>query len=197
MWRQRKMVTISNPGRGLHQEPNLPEPWSWTSWSPEPSNKCLLFKPPSLRYFAIGTPEVTKTNLKLGTSQTEFIIYLRPISVCFPFRILYVFTCPPPLSIVFKVEIHSPFNQSPCLSIIDLIYMLPTIPLLTISTAIMTTHGEIKTVLCNSLCYKLSFDEAIISIRFTKWKSLSSVWLCATPWAIQSMEFSRPEYWSG
>ena len=134
-------------------------PSSWTSWSPEPSNKCLLF---------IGTPEVTKTNLKLGTSQTEFIIYLWPISVCFPFRILYVFTCPPPLSIVFKVEIHSPFNQSPCLSIIDLIYMLPTIPLLTISTAIMTTHGEIKTVLCNSLCYKLSIDEAIISIRFTK-----------------------------
>ena len=30
-----------------------------------------------------------------------------------------------------------------------------------------------------------------------KWKSLSRVWLFATPWAIQSMEFSRPEYWSG
>ena len=30
-----------------------------------------------------------------------------------------------------------------------------------------------------------------------KWKSLSSVWLFATPWFIQSMEFSRPEYWSG
>ena len=25
----------------------------------------------------------------------------------------------------------------------------------------------------------------------------SSVQLCATPWTIQSMEFSRPEYWSG
>ena len=46
--------------------------------------------------------------------------------------------------------------------------MLPTIPLLTISTAILTTHGEIKPVLCNSLCYKLSIDKAIISIRFTK-----------------------------
>ena len=32
-----------------------------------------------------------------------------------------------------------------------------------------------------------------------KWKlkSLSCVQLFATPWTIQSMEFSRPEYWSG
>ena len=30
-----------------------------------------------------------------------------------------------------------------------------------------------------------------------KWKSLSCVWLFATPWTIQSIEFSRPEYWSG
>ena len=29
-----------------------------------------------------------------------------------------------------------------------------------------------------------------------KWKSLSLVWLFATPWTAQSMEFSRPEYWS-
>ena len=28
-------------------------------------------------------------------------------------------------------------------------------------------------------------------------ESLSLVWLFATPWSIQSMEFSRPEYWSG
>ena len=27
--------------------------------------------------------------------------------------------------------------------------------------------------------------------------SLSFVWLLATPWSIQSMEFCRPEYWSG
>ena len=32
---------------------------------------------------------------------------------------------------------------------------------------------------------------------FWTWKSLSLVWFFATPWAIQSMEFSRPEYWSG
>ena len=30
-----------------------------------------------------------------------------------------------------------------------------------------------------------------------KWKLLSHVWLFVTPWTIQSMEFSRPEYWSG
>ena len=30
-----------------------------------------------------------------------------------------------------------------------------------------------------------------------KWKSLSCVRLFVTPWAIQSMKFSRPEYWSG
>ena len=29
------------------------------------------------------------------------------------------------------------------------------------------------------------------------WKSLSRVWIFATPWTVQSKEFSRPEYWSG
>ena len=36
-----------------------------------------------------------------------------------------------------------------------------------------------------------------ISAYIWKWKSLSHVWLFATPWTIQSMEFSMPEYWSG
>ena len=30
-----------------------------------------------------------------------------------------------------------------------------------------------------------------------KWKSLSRARLFATPWTMQSMDFSRPEYWSG
>ena len=30
-----------------------------------------------------------------------------------------------------------------------------------------------------------------------KWKSFSHVWFFATPWTIQSVELSRPEYWSG
>ena len=34
------------------------------------------------------------------------------------------------------------------------------------------------------------------SLSSTKWKLLSHVWLFATPWTLQSMEFSRPEYWS-
>ena len=29
------------------------------------------------------------------------------------------------------------------------------------------------------------------------WKSLSHIWLFVAPWTIQSLEFSRPEYWSG
>ena len=33
-------------------------------------------------------------------------------------------------------------------------------------------------------------------VKERKLKSLSSVRLFATPWTIQSMEFSRPEYWS-
>ena len=32
---------------------------------------------------------------------------------------------------------------------------------------------------------------------YLKWKPLSRVRLFVTPWTIQSMEFSRPEYWSG
>ena len=42
-----------------------------------------------------------------------------------------------------------------------------------------------------------SFIENNILGTEVKWKSLSCVWLFATPWTIQSMEFSRPEYWSG
>ena len=30
-----------------------------------------------------------------------------------------------------------------------------------------------------------------------KWKPLNCVWLFVTPWTVQSMEFSRPEYCSG
>ena len=40
-------------------------------------------------------------------------------------------------------------------------------------------------------------SEHCILLPKWKWKLLSQVWLSATPWTIQSMEFSRPEYWSG
>ena len=32
---------------------------------------------------------------------------------------------------------------------------------------------------------------------YNKWKSLSHSQLFVTSWTIESMEFSRPEYWSG
>ena len=37
----------------------------------------------------------------------------------------------------------------------------------------------------------------LVIFPIRKWKSLSHVWLFTTPWTIQSMEFFRPEYWSG
>ena len=40
-------------------------------------------------------------------------------------------------------------------------------------------------------------SEHFILLPKWKWKLLSQVWLSATPWTIQSMEFSRQEYWSG
>ena len=43
-----------------------------------------------------------------------------------------------------------------------------------------------------SCCTQITFLQLSI-----KWKWLSHVWLFATPWTIQSMKFSRPEYWSG
>jgi len=46
----------------------------------------------------------------------------------------------------------------------------------------------------------LSLHKSIGCISYPKlseWKSLSHVRLFATPWTIQSVEFSRPEYWSG
>ena len=41
------------------------------------------------------------------------------------------------------------------------------------------------------ICYHLSHQGS------PKWKPLSHVQLFVTPWTIQSMEFSRPEYYSG
>ena len=45
----------------------------------------------------------------------------------------------------------------------------------------------------NRLCPELSRSLA----SDPKWKSLSHVRLFATPWTMKSMEFSRPEYWTG
>ena len=45
--------------------------------------------------------------------------------------------------------------------------------------------------------YKYCTISLIHGIWKLQWKPLSRVWLFVTPWTIQSMEFSRPEYWSG
>ena len=37
----------------------------------------------------------------------------------------------------------------------------------------------------------------LVLFLWSVWKFLSHVWLFVTPWTIRSMEFSRPEYWSG
>ena len=61
---------------------------------------------------------------------------------------------------------------------------------------------------CPSLCDSMdcsppgSSIHGILQARIlkwseVKWKLLNRVWFYATPWTIQSMEFSRPEYWSG
>ena len=41
------------------------------------------------------------------------------------------------------------------------------------------------------------FGLRVWSLVSWKWKSLRRVWLFATPYTMQSVEFSRPEYWSG
>ena len=50
-----------------------------------------------------------------------------------------------------------------------------------------------------SLWYYLSgqSNDSFTIIYLRVWKSLSLVQLFVTPWTIWSMEFSRPEYWSG
>ena len=48
------------------------------------------------------------------------------------------------------------------------------------------------------LIHRIYISSALVVMPW-KWKSKSliSVWLFVTPWTILSMEFSKPEYWSG
>ena len=58
-----------------------------------------------------------------------------------------------------------------------------------------------KSMLWNGIFTFLTFSvKAKIFFGFlcvNKWKSFSRVRLFAAPWAVESMEFCRPEYWSG
>ena len=46
------------------------------------------------------------------------------------------------------------------------------------------------------LAFSLKLSAVLFEIHTWKWKLLSTFWLFVTPWTIQSMEFSTPEYWS-
>ena len=62
---------------------------------------------------------------------------------------------------------------------------------------VLICHSFISSVLC-LWSMEASCDlEEHGAVGVWKWKLLSRVWLFATPWTIQSMEFSRPEYWDG
>ena len=75
-----------------------------------------------------------------------------------------------------------------------------------------TVHGILQARILDCISFRFSRRSSqprdrtqvshIAGGFFTSWakgspKLLSHVWLFATPWVIQSMEFSRPEYWSG
>ena len=60
---------------------------------------------------------------------------------------------------------------------------------------VLTKCGPLKKAMAN-IQYSYLENPMNSNCQIMKWKSLSCVWLC-DPWTIQSMEFSRPEYWSG
>ena len=63
-------------------------------------------------------------------------------------------------------------------------------------------HEIVYTCVCVCVCVvcvcvrEREREREFISLK-EKWKSLSCVSLFVIPWTIQSMEFSRLEYWSG
>ena len=54
---------------------------------------------------------------------------------------------------------------------------------------------ESHPVVSNFLC--LPFTSNIFGSESESHSVVSYSWICVTPWTIQSMEFSRPEYWTG
>ena len=98
---------------------------------------------------------------------------------CFPYAVasdLRQHQCPeyqfPPLYVLFP--------NCQCLFFIKLFFLF--------SPYFHITHVSIS-ILSYIFIFCLSSSE--------KWKLLSRVWLFVTPWTIQFIEFSRPEYWSG
>ena len=62
------------------------------------------------------------------------------------------------------------------------------------SAAVLWTFPVTATL--KPLLLGTEYSQGLVVLEWQwKWKSLSSVWLFATLWTIQSLEFSRPEYW--
>ena len=55
----------------------------------------------------------------------------------------------------------------------------------------LTQGWNLDVLHCRWILYRLNHQGSEV-----KWLPLSHVWLFVTPWAIQSMEFSRPDYWA-
>ena len=52
-------------------------------------------------------------------------------------------------------------------------------------------------LLCLQSPYSQSYGFSSSHVQMWEWKSLSCAWLFATPWSRRSVEFSKPEHWSG
>ena len=65
----------------------------------------------------------------------------------------------------------------------------------------MPGFPSLDTAICRRTAFLKWLTSVCCSVRRPslawKWKSLSHIQLFVTPWTIQSMEFSSPEYWSG
>ena len=109
---------------------------------------------------------------------------LNCLSCVWLFATLWTIGCQVPLSMGFSK--HEYWNVLPCLPAGDL------------------PNPEIKPTSLISLALASGFFttsttwEVLYRVKWKwKWKSFSDVKLFVTPWTIQSMGFSRPEYWSG
>ena len=78
------------------------------------------------------------------------------------------------LALIWNIILSSPFHIPHVVYMLMQFSLVPSIPL-----------HPIRFILCWTKRSEV------------KWKLLSRVRLFATPWTIQSMDFSRPEYWSG
>ena len=59
------------------------------------------------------------------------------------------------------------------------------------------SHPTLPRTLCPQVCFLLLHLYSCPANRFSSVQLLSPMWLFSTPWTVQSMEFSRPEYWNG